>query len=119
MWWQCFCGGGGRGRGGSHIYTVCATPASPRCSRERRWRDCISDEHYVPSLLAMHGQDNQTDCRVNGGTAVDWSAGGLHPQTWWASDVREGECGYMHRTAHYRFLSPLAERFCRGPQAAL
>lgn len=25
-------------------------------------RTCVSDEHYIPSLLAVHGLDAQTDC---------------------------------------------------------
>ena len=29
----------------------------------RRQRICFSDEHYVPTLLAVHGRDNETDCR--------------------------------------------------------
>ena len=33
---------------------------------------CISDEHYIPSLLAFHGQDNATTCHVTAGTYVDW-----------------------------------------------
>ncbi|EFN57293.1 hypothetical protein CHLNCDRAFT_143889 [Chlorella variabilis] len=28
----------------------------------KRHRDCISDEHYLPSLLAMHGLDNEASC---------------------------------------------------------
>jgi len=27
------------------------------------YRVCYSDEHYVPTLLAMRGEDNRTDCR--------------------------------------------------------
>ena len=29
----------------------------------KRLRICFSDEHYVPTLLAVHGRDNETDCR--------------------------------------------------------
>lgn len=28
------------------------------------WRFCVSDEHYVPTLLAVLGLDDQTDCKV-------------------------------------------------------
>lgn len=38
-----------------------------------RWRDCISDEHYVPSLLASRGLENETTCSGGGGTFVSWS----------------------------------------------
>lgn len=34
-------------------------PAPHGCCRHR---DCISDEHYLPSLLAMHGLDNEASC---------------------------------------------------------
>ena len=29
------------------------------------WRFCVSDEHYVPTLLAVLGLDDQTDCKVH------------------------------------------------------
>jgi hypothetical protein len=46
---------------------------------------CVSDEHYLPTLLASYGLDNQTDCA---GLAhfADWSAGGWHPRTFGAAD---------------------------------
>jgi hypothetical protein len=53
---------------------------------QRRY-DCYSDEHYIPTLLAVKGLDNQTDCLgfyIN----VDWSAGGAHPRTYGVRDVR-------------------------------
>jgi Core-2/I-Branching enzyme len=37
-----------------------------------RWRMCFLDEHYIPSLLAFHGLDNETDC--HGGLATaNWT----------------------------------------------
>jgi hypothetical protein len=36
------------------------------------FRVCYSDEHYIPTLLAMHGLDNETDC-VGELTHKDWS----------------------------------------------
>ena len=33
--------------------------------------ECYSDEHYVPTLLASKGLENQTDC-AGGLTNVDW-----------------------------------------------
>lgn len=47
---------------------------------------CYSDEHYVPTLLAYLGKDQETDCwgfLVN----VDWSRGGAHPRTYSVQDV--------------------------------
>ena len=33
---------------------------------------CFLDEHYIPSLLAFHGLDNETDC--HGGVATaNWT----------------------------------------------
>lgn len=33
---------------------------------------CVSYEHYVPSLLAMHGLEKETTCWWQGGTFTDW-----------------------------------------------
>lgn len=45
-----------------------------------------ADEHYVPTLLAYLGKDQETDCwgfMVN----VDWSRGGAHPRTYAVEDI--------------------------------
>jgi Core-2/I-Branching enzyme len=47
---------------------------------------CFSDEHYIPTLLALKGWDNQTDC-LGYTVAVDWSQGGAHPKTYGAADI--------------------------------
>lgn len=47
--------------------------------QEDRHRDCVSDQHYVPSLLAMYGLDNETTCDVTGGTAWQWAAATQDP----------------------------------------
>ncbi len=41
----------------------------PECAC--RHFECYSDEHYVPTLLASRGLENQTDC-AGGLTNVDW-----------------------------------------------
>ena len=61
-------------------------PLPPTC----RWRDCISDEHQVPSLLAMLGEDANTTCDYHGATYVDWSGGGPHPRDFVAADATPG-----------------------------
>lgn len=43
-----------------------------------RERDCYSDEHFVPVLLAAHGLDNETTCRGNT-MSVLWSTGAGAP----------------------------------------
>lgn len=53
------------------------------------WRACVPDESYVPTLLAVHGRDNETDCR-GGLTAVDWArkeGTGAHPHRFAAAEV--------------------------------
>jgi hypothetical protein len=37
----------------------------------RAFLNCHSDEHYVPSLLALAGQDNATDCSGST-TLAEW-----------------------------------------------
>jgi hypothetical protein len=53
------------------------------------WRACVSDESYVPTLLAHHGRDNETDC-AGGLTAVDWTrktGTGAHPHEYEGEEV--------------------------------
>lgn len=45
-----------------------------------RWRDCYTDEHYIPTLLAIHGLTNETFPKVFGAAFADWSAGEPHPK---------------------------------------
>ncbi|KAL4537779.1 hypothetical protein Ndes2437B_g08880 [Nannochloris sp. 'desiccata'] len=47
-----------------------------------RIRDCISDEHYIPVLMAVHGLENEMDCSSWGISALDWSRGGAHPKSY-------------------------------------
>ena len=52
------------------------------------FRVCYSDEHYIPTLLAMHGLDNETDC-TGELTDKDWSrvkSTDAHP---WEYKVKE------------------------------
>ena len=30
--------------------------------RQKRWKQCFVDEHYMPTVLARAGLDNETDC---------------------------------------------------------
>jgi hypothetical protein len=47
---------------------------------------CVSDEHYLPTLLASYGWHGQTDC-LGLAHYADWSSGGWHPRTFGAADV--------------------------------
>ncbi|GAB4813316.1 hypothetical protein N2152v2_000362 [Parachlorella kessleri] len=39
-----------------------------------RKRDCFSDEHYIPTLLAFHGLESECACEAWGGPAyMDWT----------------------------------------------
>lgn len=55
------------------------------------FRVCYSDEHYIPTLFAIHGLDNETDCR---GELIDrdWSrvkSTDPHPYKYKAKDINE------------------------------
>ena len=39
---------------------------------------CFSDEHYIPTLLAIRGWDSETDC-LGYNVHTDWTEGGPHP----------------------------------------
>lgn len=54
----------------------------------KRWRGCVSDEHYIHTLLAAKGLVEETSCRVEGVAAADWSKGGEHPKSYGAGDVQ-------------------------------
>ena len=56
-----------------------------------RWRDCYSDEHYFPTLLASLGKDLETDC-VGQLINVDWSRGGAHPRAYLVREVSAARC---------------------------
>ena len=45
-----------------------------------RWRDCYTDEHYIPTLLAMQEMTNETFPEIFGAAFADWSAGTMHPK---------------------------------------
>ncbi|KAI3434431.1 hypothetical protein D9Q98_002508 [Chlorella vulgaris] len=57
-------------------------------AQQRQWvpRTCVSDEHYVPTLLAVHGQDQRTTCS-DALTAADWVPGLWSPLIHTAADV--------------------------------
>jgi hypothetical protein len=51
-----------------------------------RERFCISDEHFIPSLLALKGLEGECEC---GGAAMhtEWRPGGWHPVLYEVSDA--------------------------------
>ena len=57
-----------------------------------RWGWCtyVADEHYVPTLLAALGKENETDC-LGGLTSVDWyrMAEGGHPWAYPPAEINK------------------------------
>jgi hypothetical protein len=53
-----------------------------------RLRDCVSDEHYIPTLLAVLGLEDECACDSWGVAAVDWSRGHTsHPTSYTLNDI--------------------------------
>ena len=59
--------------------------------RARRWRQCYVDEHYIPTLLAKHGHDNESDCH-GGMVSTNWTMGGAHPMNYRTWQVTPDMC---------------------------
>lgn len=53
----------------------------------KRWRECISDEHYIATLLYKKGLQDETIPSPLGVTAADWSRKGPHPREYEVSEV--------------------------------
>ncbi|KAK9907312.1 hypothetical protein WJX75_001278 [Coccomyxa subellipsoidea] len=69
--------------------TVVADAFTKHCYMEWRdnvWRDCYSDEHYLGTLLASRGLDNETDC-LGHITYTHWSYGEAHPKAFTPEDI--------------------------------
>ena len=47
-------------------------------------------QHYIPTLLASKGLDEESFCHIDGVVATDWSAGGPHPKTYKSWETRPG-----------------------------
>ena len=58
-------------------------------------KTCVSDEHYIPSLLAAHGLDAQTDC-TGVLTHSDWAWPNWSPKLYSHLEVNSG---LVHRQA--------------------
>ena len=72
-------------------------------------RTCVSDEHYIPSLLAAHGLDAQTDC-TGVLTHSDWAWPNWSPKLYSHLDVDRD-------LVHRRVPAPAAA--CLGLQPVL
>ncbi|GIM04238.1 hypothetical protein Vretimale_8778 [Volvox reticuliferus] len=80
--------GSGRGRAGLSQGSSGTDPWALHRVLTAGSRPCVSDEHYLPTLLASYGLDYQTDC-LGEAHFVDWtSGGGWHPRSFLPSDIR-------------------------------
>ncbi|PRW58041.1 Transcription initiation factor TFIID subunit 13 [Chlorella sorokiniana] len=68
-----------------------------------RFRECISDQHYIPSLLAMYGLDNETSCDPSGGTYERWVHGRALGET--ATD-QAGRAQGEAQVGHFQLYQP-------------
>ncbi|KAK9823184.1 hypothetical protein WJX72_000908 [[Myrmecia] bisecta] len=62
-----------------------------------RFRDCYSDEHYIPSLLAYLQRGHETD-GLGYLVHVDWSHGGAHPKSYLPEEVQPNRVHAMRGT---------------------
>ncbi|PRW05940.1 beta-1,6-N-acetylglucosaminyltransferase enzyme [Chlorella sorokiniana] len=58
-------------------------------ARRNGFRDCIPDEHYFATLLAVLGHEGETACGGWGVAAQDWSKGGPHPKSFTSQEVTQ------------------------------
>ncbi|KAL4420283.1 hypothetical protein ABPG77_005623 [Micractinium sp. CCAP 211/92] len=56
-------------------------------SQERQWKECVPDEHYIPTLLASRGLENETYCGGWGVAYTDWSTHDVHPKSFMPKEV--------------------------------
>lgn len=74
----------------------------------RRWRLCYLDEHYIPSLLAFHGLDDETDCRGALVTA-NWTVpDAKHPLEYEPREIQSALCAAAAAAAAPSLSTPLA-----------
>jgi len=52
-----------------------------------RWRNCIPDEHYFPTLFSVMGKEEEANCGSWGVVFADWSRGGSHPRAYTSSEA--------------------------------
>ena len=57
----------------------------------RQWYACITSEHYFPSVLALYGRADQTDC-MGHAVAADWSSLTVHPKIYAEEEVTASLC---------------------------
>ncbi|KAI3431710.1 hypothetical protein D9Q98_004755 [Chlorella vulgaris] len=73
--------------GRAHAEAVMRDREVYRSFKERCGSQCVPDEHYIPTLLAVLGLQNETYCNGNGIAYVDWSRGGNHPRSFKPKEI--------------------------------
>ena len=94
--------------------------------------ECFSDEHYISTLLAVHGLDRETDC-LGVVTHADWGhKNGSHPKAYSAAETTPGlikslrlpmhGCNYdaaIDSSNHiFKHMDTVSEAECIGEPAA-
>ena len=97
----------------------------------KRQQECFSDEHYISTLLAVHGLDSETDC-LGVITHADWGhKNGSHPKAYSVDETTAGlfsslrlpmhGCNYdsaIESSNHmFKHMDTLSEAECIGEAA--
>ena len=96
--------------------------------RRNKELECFSDEHYISTLLAMHGLDHETDC-LGVTMHADWAhKNGSHPRSYTAEQTTPGLINSLRLPLHgcnfdaaiesanhvFKHIDTLSERDCIG-----
>ncbi|KAL3131147.1 hypothetical protein ABBQ38_000452 [Trebouxia sp. C0009 RCD-2024] len=91
-------------------------------------RECFSDEHYISTLLAVHGLDHETDC-LGVNMHADWAhKNGSHPRSYMPEQITPGLINSLRLPLHgcnydaaidssnhvFKHIDTIAERDCIG-----
>jgi hypothetical protein len=82
---------------------------------ERHWEHvmCV-DEHYLPTILAWKGLENETTCS-DGFTYVHWpSAVASHPSTFTGSDINPSFLKSLERPIDFHYTTSQFSQTCSG-----
>ncbi|DBB02673.1 TPA: hypothetical protein ACH3X3_011637 [Trebouxia sp. C0006] len=94
----------------------------------RKEQECFSDEHYISTLLAMHGLDHETDC-LGVNMHADWAhKNGSHPKAYTQEETTPGLLSSLRLPLHgcnydaaidssnhvFKHMNALSERDCIG-----
>lgn len=104
-----------------HCYTF-------REGKKNKEQECFSDEHYISTLLAMHGLDHETDC-LGVNMHADWAhKNGSHPKAYTQEETTPGLLSSLRLPLHgcnydaaidssnhvFKHMNTLSERDCIG-----